>query len=608
MAFLRRWFIRLPILAALLVVLGTGREACAVEKVRVQLKWLHQFQFAGYYAAVAKGYYRDAGLEVELIEGAPGIDPVNVVLEGRAEFGVGTPELLLSRAKGDPVVVLGVIFQHSPYVFLVLKESGIDDVTDLAGKRVMIEPQAAELYAYLRHEKVGLEGIEILPHTFSTEALVNGDVDVMSAYSTDEPFTLRKEGIPYLIFTPRASGVDFYGDCFFTTEKEIRERPDLVKAFYEATIQGWNYALENPEEIIEMIVTKYGSVKSREELRFEAEIMRDLMHPELVPVGYMHEGRWRHILETYRELNMLDGPVDLEKFLYNPDPKLNYTPFFWGMGGALVLAVGAWSVVLPIVRLNKRLRVEIDERIKIEKKLEAACDAAILASQARMDFLNQVSHDLRSPLNAIIVQTEILRENETDESIKDQLGVIEEAGDHLLTLVNDLLDMNRLESGHIELAEEVFPVTAVIDPVAKVLGVAAKRKGLNLSVEVEKNLPDLHGDPNRLRQILFNLVGNAVKFTDTGLVCIRAGRTDSGWLRLEVEDSGSGIADADFRRIFDPFERVHSHSKNPKEGSGLGLSIVKRLTEAMGGCVKVESQLAKGSRFWVELPVFARGA
>src|SRR5690606_14219181 len=113
-----------------LVAAGVGGDACAEEKVRVQLKWLHQFQFAGYYAALEKGYYREAGLDVELIEGAPEVDPVRVVLDGRAEFGVGTPELLLNRAKGDPIVVLGVIFQHSPYVFLVLKDSKIDDVTD----------------------------------------------------------------------------------------------------------------------------------------------------------------------------------------------------------------------------------------------------------------------------------------------------------------------------------------------------------------------------------------------------------------------------------------------------------------------------------------------
>lgn len=126
----------------------SGLTPCAagdLDHVRVQLKWLHQFQFAGYYAAIEQGFYRDAGLEVELIEGSPEVDPARIVLEGGAEFGVGTPEILLSLAEGKPLVVLGVIFQHSPYGILSLQESGISSVKDLFGKRIMIEPQAAEL-------------------------------------------------------------------------------------------------------------------------------------------------------------------------------------------------------------------------------------------------------------------------------------------------------------------------------------------------------------------------------------------------------------------------------------------------------------------------------
>ena len=115
-----------------------------------------------------------------MLEGSPGIDPASVVLSGAAEFGVGTPEILLLRASGEPLVVLGVIFQHSPYIFLSLRDSGITDITALTGRRVMIEPQAAELYAYLNRERVPLDSLEILPHTFSADQLLDGTVDAMS--------------------------------------------------------------------------------------------------------------------------------------------------------------------------------------------------------------------------------------------------------------------------------------------------------------------------------------------------------------------------------------------------------------------------------------------
>lgn len=585
---------------ALLLLFFCG-HAAAVEAVRVQLKWLHQFQFAGYYAAIEKGYYRDAGMEVELIEGAPGIDPAEVVLSGGAEYGVGTPELLLAKAEGKPIVVLGVIFQHSPYVFLALEEGPIDDVSNLAGARIMIEPQAAELYAYLRRELVPTEGMTVLPHAFSAEALVNGGVDAMSAYSTDEPFTLHHAGVPYATFSPRAGGVDFYGDCFFTTEREIREHPERVRAFREATLKGWEYALEHPEEIVDLILARYGSKKSREALLFEATEMRRLVHPEIIPIGYMYEGRWRHIMETYEELGMLDGPVDLTGFLYNPNPLKDYARIAWIAGGALVLVAGSLAILLPVWRLNRRLRMEVTERIEAGRLLEEARDAAVRAAHAKMEFLAQISHDLRTPVASILMQAELMEHDAVEPERQEEVKVIREAGEHLLGLVNDLLDINRLESGGIEFADEPFRMEDVVTPVADVLGVAARRKGLDMSVKVDAGLPGLSGDPARVRQILFNLVGNAVKFTDAGAVSINARRADDGGLRVEVADTGPGFPVEESERIFSPFARGPGGAA--KDGVGLGLAIVKRLAEAMGGRVWAQSVVGEGSRFIVELPL-----
>ena len=578
------------------------------DHVRMQLKWLHQFQFAGYYAAIEKGYYKDAGLDVELIEGQPDVDPAKEVLAGHAEFGVGTPDLLLERAAGSPIVVLGAIFQHSPYIFLTLRSSGIPDVSALNGRRVMIEQQAAELYAYLNREQVPQDSLQILRHTFSVQDLVSAKADAMSAYSTDEPFTLQHAGIPYLTFTPRAGGVDFYGDCFFTTEAQIHDHPDRVRAFYLATLKGWDYAMRHPDEIIDLIVAKYHPVKSRDALAFEAKEMRELMHTELIPVGYMYEGRWQHIMQTYEDLGMLKRPVPLDGFLYDPNPKTDLTIFYWITGGALVLALATWGILLPIWRLNGKLRNEIAERTQTEELLKAARDAAEQAARAKMEFLSHISHDLRTPLNSIIMQAELMDDVPQPPERKEEISIIREAGSHLLSLVNDLLDMNRIEAGHIELANVPFQLADVLDPVAEVLGVAARRKGLSLIQSIGPGLEGgLRGDPDRVRQLLFNIVGNAVKFTDSGRVSIRASRTPDSRLLIEVADTGPGIPPESLAGIFEPFTRATSRHTRPHEGTGLGLAIVKRFTEAMGGTVGVRSTPGTGSTFTLELPILDKG-
>ncbi|MBS0631631.1 MAG: ABC transporter substrate-binding protein [Verrucomicrobia bacterium] len=341
----------------MLGVSGYAEDAStpAPEHVRLQLKWQHQFQFAGYYAAVAQGYYREAGLEVELMEAEPGRDPVQTVLKGGAEYGVGTSELMLLRGTGQPVVVLAAIFQHSPLVLVALHRAGVNDLHDLHDKPMMIEPQSAELFAYFRNEGVDPKTLHIVHHTFSTDDLLQGRVAAMSAYSTDEPFTLRAAGVDFLTFTPRAGGIDFYGDNLFTTEGEIRQHPARARAFRQASLRGWDYALAHPQEMIDLILREHGRRKSRTHLEFEAEQTALLMHPGLIEVGHMNPGRWRHIADTYAEFGMLPRDFPLDGFLYEADPRPNLRWLYWALAAACVLAVAGFGWLLPMLRLNRRL-------------------------------------------------------------------------------------------------------------------------------------------------------------------------------------------------------------------------------------------------------------
>ncbi|QYY35220.1 ABC transporter substrate-binding protein [Ruficoccus sp. ZRK36] len=575
----------------------------ALEPIRVQLKWLHQFQFAGYYAALEKGFYAEHGLEVELLEGRPELDPAEVVLAGGAQYGVGTPEILLDYAGGEPLVALGVIFQHSPYVFLATFDSGISDIGQLTGKRIMMETQAAELYAYLTRERIPLSSLTILPHSFNADGLMDGSVDAMSAYATDEEFALNEQAVPYSAFSPRSGGVDFYGDLFFTTQSEIEKHPDRVRAFYEATIEGWQYAMQHPEEIVDLILEKYPTQKSRDALLFEADKMSQLMHPEIIPVGYMYKGRWQHIAETYQELGMLKTIPKLDPFLYDPNPPPNYTWALWTSGITLAVALVAFGILLPVWRLNGRLRREIEHRRRTEEKLKVAKLAAERANQIKAQFLASVTHDLRTPLNAIIGLSEIMLHDEREDEEREHLESIHKAGESLLRMVDELLDLNRIESGRIGLRDDPFILDDVLDEVANLLRVPAQRKSLELTVRLESaECASLRGDPERLRQILFNLGGNAVKFTHHGFVRISASKDSEGWLCLSIEDSGPGIPEEIREQLFDPF--VRSKDAHETEGTGLGLSIVRRVAEAMGGTAAVGDKAhGEGALFLVRLPI-----
>jgi ABC-type nitrate/sulfonate/bicarbonate transport system substrate-binding protein len=346
----------LPLLFLILWMMGSVSSHGAPDQVTLQLKWKHQFQFSGYYAAIEQGFYRDAGLEVTLLEAPEKADPAEVVLAGGAEFGIAASDLVLFRRRGAPVVVLAPIFQHSPFIFLVRADSGIDNIHNLAGKKVMLEPHAAELLAYLEFEGLTSREIDIVPHSFSPEPLIEGQVDAMSAYSTDEPFLLKQAGVQYHTFLPRSAGIDFYGDTLFTTEEQIKKHPERVKKFLEASKKGWDYALGHPEEMIELILEKYSRRHSREHLEFEARQTTSLILPDVVEIGYINPGRWRAIANTYTWIGMMEPGFSLEGFLYQHEGRVELRFFYASLAIALAGFIILAALALWYYRMNRIVR------------------------------------------------------------------------------------------------------------------------------------------------------------------------------------------------------------------------------------------------------------
>lgn len=355
---------------ALLLILLCPLSAAANDKVRLQLKWQHQFQFAGYYAAKEKGYYQAAGLDVEIIPCEPGDDPMQKVLQGKAEFGVGSTQLLLLREQGKPLVALAVIFQHSPMALMTLKQSALQSIHSLAGRKIMLEKDSAELQAYLKQEGLPANKFITLPHGFHVEDLLTGTVDAMSVYVTDEPFDLDKAGKKYDLYSPRSAGIDFYGDNLFTTESQLKLKPEMVKAFRAASLKGWEYAMQHQEELVQLIYSRYSQRHSIEHLRFEARQMEPLLQASLVEIGHMNPGRWRHIADTYVGLGMMKPDFDFKGLLYDPNPPpadLNW--LYATLGAVVTLLIVVTLVAIRFGRLSTAYTRSIAEQKRIEETL-----------------------------------------------------------------------------------------------------------------------------------------------------------------------------------------------------------------------------------------------
>lgn len=225
------------------------------QTILVQLEWKHQFEFAGFYAAIEKGYYRDIGVEVELREYKEGIDISAEVVEKRATFGVSSSSLILDKLQNKPVVLVASYFKQNALAFAV--KPNISSLKELKGKKIMAMPYEIEhtsLAVLLNEAKLKKNDYTLVTHEFNIEKFKKGEVDAMSIFISNQPYFLEKEGVEYAILNPADSGIYSYDLELFTSEEFALKHPKIVEKFVEATNRGWAYAFEHKKEMVDIIV------------------------------------------------------------------------------------------------------------------------------------------------------------------------------------------------------------------------------------------------------------------------------------------------------------------------------------------------------------------
>ena len=235
----------------------------AAEPLTLLLRWDHQYQFAGYYAALWKGYYSDAGLEVTIrtpFKGEAILNSVDEVMSGRADFGIGGADLLVARDEGNPVVVLSTFFHESAAEFYINRNSGYASLGDLPGLRVarrIGDLLDIEFQAMLWAEGLNPDTVKPMPPYGAEQAIADGSLDLSPVYSFVTPYIWKELGVDFITLRPRDHGVYFYGDSLFTRQDLIDSNEGAVNSFVTASQRGWEYALNNPEEIADLISAEY---------------------------------------------------------------------------------------------------------------------------------------------------------------------------------------------------------------------------------------------------------------------------------------------------------------------------------------------------------------
>ncbi len=286
----------------------------SMQKVSVQLDWKHQFEFAGFYAAISQGYYRDVSLEVELREIKENLSVSDEVLKGNADFGVSSSSLILERLQNRPVVLISSYFKQNALALVASKE--IKTLQDLKNKKIMMtqnEFERTSLSVMFKESGLNAENFTLVEQDFGVEKFISGEVDAMSIFLTNQPYFLDKLNMEYHVFIPSDYGIYSYDSELFTSEEYAASNQKLVSDFEEATRKGWEYAFKRKEEIVDLIYREYSSKKSKQALRYEAEQTQKLFKTDIFKIGSVLPELVKLNATVYEKLGLVNRGVNLQE-------------------------------------------------------------------------------------------------------------------------------------------------------------------------------------------------------------------------------------------------------------------------------------------------------
>ena len=431
-------------------------NAKELEKVSLQFLWIDQFQFAGYYVAKEKGFYKDVGLEVELKPFKYGINVTKEVLENKSTYAIGRSSLIIDKANGAKIKLLAAIFQSSPLVLLAMKDSGISNVEDFVHKKIMTTDDAsttASLIAMMKHENVDLAYLKEVKHSFNIQDLVNHKTDLMASYISNEPFILEELGLNYIVFDPKDYGFDFYSDILFTSDDEIKTHEQRAINFRDASLKGWVYAFNHIDETVDLILKKYNKQqKSKKALIYEAKKLKKLAYYKNKNLGSLDFHKIQRIYDIYNVMGLLDNKLSktkISQYIFQKDDVVssilsdnekeyirkkntikicvipNALPYskiskgkYIGMGAEYMdlvsKKIGVKFTLVPTSDWEESL-----EYIKVRK-----CDLLPIAAKtpSREEYLNFTSHIFSTPLVIVTRNTEVYISNIT-KVLDKKLGV-----------------------------------------------------------------------------------------------------------------------------------------------------------------------------------------
>ncbi|MFP4378279.1 MAG: sensor histidine kinase [Spirochaetales bacterium] len=402
----------------------TSFAVSATDPVTLQLRWAPQFQFAGYYAALWQGYYEEAGLDVQIrsaLQDGRILRATDVVAAREAEFGIGAADILFEHTTGAELTIVASIFQESAAALYALEGTELSSPDDLLSLTFAVIPDDLiefEVQAMLLHEGLDPDAGATVPLRPGISQLLEGQADVLAGYRTSAPWIFQTQGLDYVELRPSAHGVGFYGDSLFTRAELARSDPDLVARFRDASLRGWKYAFDNVEEIIARISTveRVGDpVDDPEGLnRWQAEATRRLARYPEVELGHMNRQRWLQMHETLTRLGAIDGPLDTDALIFDPDRALTVRRERIALASSIAVAVlllfaaGTMTWTLTLQKKVQERTDDLQAAVAERDRLFAEMNHRVKNNLAMVSGLLQLKeHDTGDAVDLSDVRTQI---------------------------------------------------------------------------------------------------------------------------------------------------------------------------------------------------------